>query len=458
MSSGDLKTPGVNGETLQHQPRLINYARAVLDFVLVIILVVIVATSIDVNNDDPSRSMHVHAVPVYLKSDLGVGAYWTASDNTAGTEAVKLASFKTQIDTVCTANALNSPAHPMCGCVALAVSRAQAKSCMLQHPLPAVYSDWNVVGVSPALLLWFMASLSTSVGTLPVISTYLTASWGEMPYKHTVISWNRFVVVAYVLLLVCTAVLPIVMSAVLFQGGAGHWGGLFNMLFWSALALVFLAVYNFNTFVGYLAWTKVKTADTLAERWAQSISHTLTVNNWILYVHLLISAPAIAVVIHLTQNWAEYHTIVNTTLLLSTVFAVDAFSAEMANYWAADSCNKDVTDPEPNVFGVSQSELVHFNVQLGLVRFIAWFVNAVLFLLLFTLAYPVDVGTGGAENAIFVVVSVVMGAVFLVPDLVREFTTLISFNNLQFRAYGDAVVRILVLFFVYRASNYEKVP
>jgi hypothetical protein len=454
--SGDLKKDG--GETLQQQPRLINYARAVLDLVLVILLVVLVATSIDANNDNPSKSMHVHEVPIYRKSDLDIGTYWTASDNTAGTEAVKLASFKTQIDTVCTANALNAPAHPLCACVALAASRAQAKSCMLQHPIPAVYSDWNIMGVSPALLLWFLASLSTSVGTLPVINTYLTASWGEMPYKHTVISWNRFVVVAYVLLLVCTVVLPIIMTAIMFQGTAGHWGGLFNMLFWSALSIVFFTVYNFNTFFGYLAWTKVKTADTLTARLAQSISHNLTVNNWILYVHLLISAPAIAVVIHLTQNWAEYYTIVNTTLLLSTVFAVDAFSAEMANYWAADSNNKNAAEPEPNVFGVSRSELVDFNVQLGLVRFLAWFVNAVLFLLLFTLAYPVEVGTGGMENAIFVVVSVIMGAVFLIPDLVREFTTLISFNNLQFRAYGDAVVRILVLFFVYRASTYEKVP
>jgi uncharacterized membrane protein len=76
--------------------------------------------------------------------------------------------------------------------------------------------------------------------------------------------------------------------------------------------------------------------------------------------------------------------------------------------------------------------------------------------LLFTLAYPIEVEQQKTNSAIFVVIVVAYGAVFLAPDLVREFTDRVSFNSIQFRLYGDFIVRAMALFFVWRASVSER--
>lgn len=451
-----------NQDNFEQIPTSMNYARVVLDVVMLVLLVVTVS-GLNANQNDPLMSLHIHEVPVYLKSDLDIGKLWAAAGGMTGTDTVKLGAFKSSTVTACA----GIVSHPMCTCVAGATAYLQAKSCLLQHPIPSQYSDWNVVGVAPALFLWFTASLATSVGTLPFISTYVSVDWGEMPGKATVLKWNRGVVITYVLLLGCTLAVPVLVSAILFQGDVHRWGGLFNMLMWSGISFLCLALYNYPTFLGYLSWTKLGVHD-LNLRLMHSITHNLTVNNWILYVHLLIAAPAIAVVIHLTQNWAEYHTIVNTTLVLSTIFAVDAFAAEMANYWsctstvtAANTANLSeatkTTVDAAEVFDTTSAEISSFNLRLGLIRFFAWSVNAVMFLLLFTMAYPVDVAGGDDKNAIFLVVVVIMGAAFLVPDLVREFTSIVGFNSIQYRAFGDVLVRTATLFFVLRASTHALV-
>jgi hypothetical protein len=173
-------------------------------------------------------------------------------------------------------------------------------------------------------------------------------------------------------------------------------------------------------------------------------------------VHLLVSAPAIAMILHMTQQWTEYSTIINTTLVLSTIFAVDAFSAEMSNYWSSHAQD---SAPKPHETTHDEStgkKISNMHMRLGLIRMFAWVINVVMILLLFTLAYPIEVEHQKTNSAIFVVIVVAYGAVFLAPDLVREFTDRVSFNSIQFRLYGDCVVRAMTLFFVWRASVVER--
>jgi hypothetical protein len=73
-------------------------------------------------------------------------------------------------------------------------------------------------------------------------------------------------------------------------------------------------------------------------------------------------------------------------------------------------------------------------------------------LLLFTLAYPLEIEHQKTSSALFVVIVVMFAAVFLAPDLVREFTQRVAFNNIQFRLYGDFMLRALALFFIWRSS------
>jgi len=163
------------------------------------------------------------------------------------------------------------------------------------------------------------------------------------------------------------------------------------------------------------------------------------------------------VVLHLTQQWTEYHTIINTTLVFSTIFAVDGFSAEMANYWShhATKQNIDIFYEGPDIEDKNQ-KAIDMYIQLGLIRLFAFSINAVILLLLMTLSYPDLTGNQDSNSAIFLVVIVASEAVFLLHDLVREITDRVAFNSIQFRLYGDFVLRVLVLFFVLRASMSDR--
>jgi hypothetical protein len=196
----------------------------------------------------------------------------------------------------------------------------------------------------------------------------------------------------------------------------------------------------------------------------------MSVNNLILYVHLLVSAPAIAMIIHLTQKWTEINSITNTTLVLSTIFAVDGFSAELANYWnhhttyeayntptyAEGPVGPDAS-PGSTPEDLRKQQVNDTHTRLGIIRMFAWVINLIMIVLLFSLAYPIEVEQQKTNSAIFVVVVVLYGAVFLAPDLAREFTQRMSFNSIQFRLYGDFVVRAMALFFVWRASVTQRI-
>jgi hypothetical protein len=173
----------------------------------------------------------------------------------------------------------------------------------------------------------------------------------------------------------------------------------------------------------------------------QSIQHCLY------YLNLLASAPAIAIVLHLTVGWAEYYTIINTTLLISLMFAVDAFSAEMVNYWTYHKKNTS------KVFKVDGDTEPHeLDTPLGMIRLTTFAVNSTLAFLFITIAYPDSLTAHASHRAVFVILVLSFVAMLLLPDLLREFTRSISFSSTKYRMYGDVIVRMLVLVFVWRAS------
>lgn len=350
--------------------------------------------------------------------------------------------------------------HPMCECIAGASeTQVSVKNCLMQHPHPSVYTDWNIGAVTAALFLWFLASLATSVGTLPMINTYI--HWDPSNNTNSsIVVWNRPVVGAYILLTVIALILPIIFAAIQFGGSVAHINSVLNMLMWSVLSILGVGVFNFQTMVGYITYmVHPEQEKELVEMFTDQ--YRMSLHNCITYVHLLVAAPAIAMVLHLTQQWTEYHTIVNTTLIFSTIFAVDGFAAEMANNWAhhAAETNHIIFGKTPTDAQVTelQKQAVEKHTRLGLLRLFAWIVNAVMLLLLITLAYPMEVGGQHTSSAIFIVIAVVFAAIFLAPDLVREFTDYVSFNSIQFRLYGDFLLRALTLWFVWRASTADRV-
>jgi hypothetical protein len=437
-------------------PTWINYGRVVVDVIMAVLLVFAIIGEIDNSQTLNRKSIHVHQIPVYLKSTVDFSSMWTKAQLVTGSNATKLDAFKKAVSDQC----IDIQGHPMCVCINVAVDEIVTKNCLLQHPVPSVNSDWNIGAVSSSLILWFLASLATSIGTLPFVTNYITMNGSEVedPGKSTsVMLYNKVMCCVYVAIVLLAVIAPIITTAIQFPGSGKHMDSILCILCWGLVVLVSMGAYNYETVAGYFTYNLIQ-GDTKDAAIAEANSTRLhmSVNNWMLYVHLLISAPAIAMVLHLTQQWTEYNTIVNTTLVLSTIFAVDAFSVEMANFWVHRTAI-----PHPVVGNIQvspdekQKRMMDMHTRLGLIRMLAWIVNAVMLLLLFTLAYPVEVEAQQTNSAVYVVVVVAFAGVFLAPDLVREFTDRVSFNSIQFRLYGDFVIRALVLFFVWRTSVVE---
>lgn len=465
----------MNGDAIEQAPRgvaqpsWVNYCRVFLDIIMVGLLLCVVATSVRVQSTERLKAVPVHEVPIYVKQNVDYVDMWNkAISDTDVDEMGKVRKFQAAAATACEGAEL----HPMCGCIQNATTEETAKNCLLQYPIPSRNSDWNMGSVSCSMVVWFMASLATSIGTLPFINSHTSfVGYGQ---AHTTLKWHRAVVVAYVCATIATLTVPFIVVAVQFPESPKHMEALLNILTWGVLAIVAFAAYNSQTILGYLSWTNMEEYGSNNRSNAELERKKMSVHNWILYVHLLVSAPAIAMVVHINQSWTEYNTILNTTFIISSIFAVDGFSAEMANYWQSKA--NAVEEPEnqskaalltndtskKQEFNDTQkrqaySDVMQLHKRLGLVRLFAWATNAVLLLLLFTLAYPLEVEHGRISSALFVVLVIMFAAVFLVPDLVREFTDGFSFNNIQFRLYGDFVLRSLVLFFVWRSSVSERI-
>ena len=441
-------------EFLINAPCWVNYGRVFLDVIMTILLIFVVAADVGRSEFETLVPLHVHQVPVYLKRGMDLDKMWSRAhdDKNAATDMEKVAVFNTLVRTECT----SIVTHPMCVCIEANTLNDPivAKNCLLEHATPSVISDWNIGAVASAMLIWFLASLATSVGTLPFINSYTTnVSGEEHEIPGVVVIWNKYITCAYGMITVSAIVVPIIITATQFPGSAKHMQSVMGILMWSSFAIGILGSFNCHTIIRYFGYaTFPDSPNPVIKQNDVTLLH-LSLNNWILYVHLLVSAPAIAMVLHLTQQWTEFHMIVNTTLVLSTIFAVDAFSVEMTNFWAHRT-TKHVQ--EVPVTDEVEKKMQDLHTRLGLIRLFAWVVNAVMLLLLFTLAYPIEIEQHKNNGAVFVVVVVAFAAVFLAPDLVCEFTDQVSFNSIQFRLYGDFIMRALVLFFVWRASVVER--
>ena len=442
---------------LLNAPSWINYGRVFLDVVMTILLIFVVAADVGRNESLPAPPLHVHQIPVYVKLDMNFDKMWESAhkDPLLTTDAAKVAAFNSLVLTECA----SIPKHPMCVCIKdnILHDTIVAKNCLLMHPAPSVISDWNIGAVASAMLIWFLASLATSVGTLPIINSYATQVNVEASnVTGIVITWNKYIIYAYGILTICAIVVPIVVTATQFPGSSKHMESVMGMLMWSACAIGILGSFNCHTIIRYFGYATFPSSKNPEVEANDAALLHMSLNNWILYVHLLVSAPAIAMVLHLTQQWTEIHMIVNTTLVLSTIFAVDAFSVEMTNFWAHRTTKHVLKPSTGKISDEDEKNMQDLHTRLGLIRLFAWVVNAVMLLLLFTLAYPIEIEQQKTNGAVFVVVVIALAAVFLAPDLVREFTDRVSFNSIQFRLYGDFVMRALVLFFVWRASVVER--
>ena len=226
------------------------------------------------------------------------------------------------------------------------------------------------------------------------------------------------------------------------------------MFMWGFIAVVWVGAYNIQTFYQYFMYLTYNDGanDDTKDQTYIVISKIQSIDHGIFYINLLVSAPAMATVVHLTLGWTEYSTIINTTLLISTMFAVDAFSAEMVNYWTYHRSAPSETNKIFKVVDERKKEQ-DLDIPLGMIRLTAFAVNSMLGFLFITLSYPISSAYKDSNSAVFVIFVLAFAGMLVIPDLLREFTNKIPFNSMPFRRLGDLMVRTLVLVFVYRAST-----
>ena len=289
----------------------IDYGRVVLDACLMLLLMIAMFSSIGPNSDDTSKSIHLHEVPIYFRSRIDLGSSWASYDTDTVT---KHTAFQASVNSACE----SITEHPMCTCIAKSTNRETANLCLLSKALPVQYLDSYMSAVSFCLFFWFSSALATSVGTLPFI---------QADADITKIYTNKWIVRVYALLCVMTVVFPMICIGIFFQDRWAFWSGVFHIFLWSGVSVIAMTAYNYSTIYSYFVNPDIESKPYI-------LSTISSMRHFIFYVNLLVSAPAIATVIHMTLGWAEYHTIINTTLLISSMFAVDAFSAEMVNFWS----------------------------------------------------------------------------------------------------------------------------
>ena len=467
---------------MSNQPTYVNYGRVLLDVIMTGVLTWVVIAAVNDNKESDLKKLSIHEVPIYVKKGMNTGGLWheAMKDKKFSNDEERVKHFKNTMNSTC----VNITSHPLCACIQKSDDSVIAsKNCMLQNPQPSVANDWFIGSISSAMMIWFLASLATSVGTLPFIQTWISFDPAQDEKPMKILEYRREIVFSYIFLTMCVIVVPLSLTAGMFNGKDAHKHieCVLMMLTYGLCAIVTIGIYNIGTLRRYLTFSKrPANGESASKEGAVGEINTsadildsfnnMSVNNLILYVHLLVSAPAIAMIIHLTQKWTEINSITNTTLVLSTIFAVAGFSAELANYWnhhttyeayntptyAEGPVGPDAS-PGSTPEDLRKQQVNDTHTRLGIIRMFAWVINLIMIVLLFSLAYPIEVEQQKTNSAIFVVVVVLYGAVFLAPDLAREFTQRMSFNSIQFRLYGDFVVRAMALFFVWRASVTQRI-
>lgn len=401
------------GDMMVFKPSWVNYGRVVCDIIAVCCLIAVQTVMNDTSIT--SRALDFRYMPTYVKTDLPFGETLTEAGTNVGT-------WNTKSDLIC-----NSTTHSACGCFDTKSDMDGMKQCLVDSDINSKYSDWNTAIGPTVLWIWFLASLAASVGTLPFVNRFpaFKDTDNGVIQPPTNRHWT-VVKTAYVLTVSAIFWAPIIANSAQWQKGAD--GSLAYLYTLSACSLVFMLAVNRHTFFSYLTHGLDN----------ETTAHQDKSTNWIVYTHLLVAAPAMAMVLHMSQEWMEYHMILNTTAVLCIIFAVDGFSIAMVDFWAR---RNETAPSEPG------SDL-HKN--MGLLRLFAWLIVGVLMLLLFVIPYPTMQNQHAMHSALFISFIIILAVAFLAPDLIREFTDIISFNSIQFRMYGDFVLRLVTLFFVWR--------
>jgi hypothetical protein len=353
--------------------------------------------------------------------------------------------------------------HPACMEPIVKTNMIDVRNSLLNNPLPFKYTERYALSIGVPLVVWFGTSLIASIMNQfyqPKLFHNVNAETND---AHNFWRWAPIAYLPMVLVGVLYVVLSNSFVTTDEYNAWENFGAAWTGILFSLLPLVWMIAFQWQTFekIGLAYWTKggenVGKENAQKEFYNQKTSESAvaqTRNNFVFYTHLLVAAPSIGYLLCLSQDWLDTHVLWNTIFLLSALFALDGFSAQIAVFWAHLSQNPlvDTSESKNNqtiYYPEQDQHLGYYNYRMdgsmhkafGIIRLFCWISEAVIILLFFTLRHPISTENLALHQGIFVVVLVGLGFQFLLPDLVREFTDIVSFNAVGSRRWGDFFFR-----------------
>ena len=408
--------------TSQPMQGIVQFGRWALEIALLLSLFLLLNPMY--NGDATQKWSYMGKAKFYSQQEIDVSKDWSKTNDRK--------SFLEKCDA---SEAIAST--EACTCV-----RNQEKSvqnCLLQHNIPVEISDAPGFLLIVPLSVWFMASTSARM-----LQGHYAPSGHSADTPNPVGGW-KMLRQAYVGGVAMVLILPIILYAA--TPNKNDFDAMSSVPFFLLFVLATLGTSVLLSLKTAFEALNPMTSDE-GEVSPMPFKHITgyCYVNWAFYTHLIVSAPCIAVIIHIIGDSREFSSLVNTALLLCAIFSLDAFANFCSLYWVTVVQHDNDT---------SKSDGVHR--EIALVKFFTWCTQAFL-LLLFVLTHYIespseDLPSPQIVSSMIVILLLLMT---LLPDLLREFLDLDYLNLISFRYYGDLVLRISVFWYLAYALSVKK--
>lgn len=306
-------------------------------------------------------------------------------------------------------NCSHTPTQEMCICVAHATSWKTVQNCLLQKSVPLIKRPMYYLSMLSVVLLWFGFS------TASALMMYDDKSGSNAPQ----IKYIKFIGVG--------VALAALIASMVFAGSVNITGYMVTQIILFCSTLVFVVIPHYDRFIVLFSEEQNTKQD---NKLYYDITST---QQFVFYSLLLLAIPSVVTVLHITHHWYDSEMLLNSAFLLIVVVCVDAFSMHLTTHW--------------------ESNMIHLNhdteVSVGVIKMFAWMINVVCVYLLITVNYPTIIDEPMLAYGLFAVMIIFLVFTFIIPDLVREFSHVYTMYALNFRRWGELMLRFVALVYIF---------
>lgn len=306
--------------------------------------------------------------------------------------------------------------HEMCTCVGAATSWKETRSCLINQPFPMQLHSQHHISLLAVVVVWF----GTMCGASWMINGFEAGVEMCSNRQH---SWMpKFTFATGLLVAVGTFVAGLVLGCL--NDGSENYLLLYSV-FWLVTVVTFGTLHyeKFERVWKIVSTTKPgSSTDNKLEFYESQ-----TTREFLFYFCLLIAAPAMVIVLHLSHHWYDFDQLANSIFIVMGIVSVDAFVMHLTTHW----------EMSPHWVNLNHSKTV----RVGVIKMFGWIVNVVSVYLLITINYPSIVDEPIFSYGLYAMFLLFLGLTIVLPDIVREFTHVYTLHALKFRIWGEFILR-----------------